>query len=81
MNEQVHHQPDLEEQLKWELRQKNMFISKDRIQLSKVVGQGLYMHTLHTFSQQNGIFISTSPMQESQDWCTVDTLTVEVTEI
>ena len=36
------HQPNLIQQLTLELRRKGMFFSKNCIQLSKVVGQGMY---------------------------------------
>ena len=44
-HEHVSHQPSLVQQLTFELSQKKMIVSKNCIHLSKVVGQGLCMHS------------------------------------
>ena len=76
-DERVHTQTNVMQQLKSELHCKKMIISKNDIQVSKVVGQG-------NFSTPNNslqVFSYTSVSQESQDWCIVVTLTLEVGKI
>ena len=78
-DECVHTQTNVMQHLKSELHCKKMIISKNDIQVSKVVGQGNFStpnnsHNFHTT-------MLTSVLQESQDWCTVVTLTLEVGEI
>ena len=79
--------------LNWELSRKKTIISKNDIQLSKVVGQGIILLS-STKSRHVVGFASTllfciniitlmliSVTQESQGWCIVATLTMEVAEI
>ena len=76
-DEDVHNQDNnMVQQLNQELSLKGMVFSKNCIQLSKVVGQGRLRST-----SQKLILHACSIVQESQDWCTVVTLTVEVAEI
>ena len=65
------------QQLNLELSRKNMLFSKNLIQLSKVVGQGI--KPFNVWFRIN--FKVTSAIQGSQDWCIVVTLTMEVAEI
>ena len=78
------HQPTLVQQLKVELSHKNMIFSKRSIHLSKVVGQGMQLINIRYYiTLCSSIYTLTVAYasQESQEWCIVDILRVEVVEI
>ena len=79
-DERVHTQTNVMQHLKSELYCKKINISKNDIQVSKVVGQGSFQPQT-TLLKCFHTTMLTSVLQESQDWCTVVTLTLEVGEI